>query len=45
MDVVDFAAVGFVGLDVNPAVRIPQADGAVLAATQTIITVAVEPSG
>ena len=43
MDVADFATVGLVGLDVDPAVRVPQADRTVLAAAQAVVAVAVEP--
>ena len=43
MDIADFTAVGFVGLDVDTTVRIPEAYGTVLAAAEAIITVAVEP--
>lgn len=45
MDVADFAAVGFVGLNVDAAVRVPEADGAVLAAAEAVVTVAVESGG
>lgn len=44
MDIADFAAVGFVGLDMDATVGIPEAYGAVFAATQAIIAVAIEPS-
>lgn len=36
---------GFVSLDVNAAVGIPEADGAVFAAAQAVIAVGVKPSG
>ena len=42
MDVVDFTGVGFVGLDVDAMVGIPEAYGTVFAATQTIVSLAVE---
>lgn len=43
MDVANFTAMGFVGLDVNPTVGIPEAYGTVLAAAQGIIAVGIEP--
>ena len=42
MDVADFTSVGFVGLDVDAMVGIPEAYGTVFAATQTIVSLAVE---
>lgn len=45
MDVADLAAVGLVGLDVDAAVGVPEADGAVLAAAEAVVAVAVEPGG
>lgn len=42
MDIADFAAMGFVGFDVNSTVGIPEAYGTVLAAAQTILAVRVE---
>lgn len=44
MDIPDFSAVGFVGLDVNPTMGIPEAYGTIFAAAEAIISVAVEPS-
>lgn len=44
MNIADFTAMRFVGLDVNATVGIPEADGAVLAAAQAIIAIGVEPS-
>lgn len=44
VDIADFSAVGFVGLDVNPTVGIPEAYATIFAAAQAIISVAVEPS-
>ena len=43
VDVADFAAVGFVGLDMDATVGIPEAYSTVFAATQAIVAVAVEP--
>lgn len=43
VDVADFTAVGFVGLDVDPTVGVPEADGAVFAAAQAVVPVGVEP--
>lgn len=43
MDVADFPAVGFVGLDVDATVGVPEANGAVFAATEAVVAVAVEP--
>lgn len=45
MNISDFAAVRFVGLDVQSTVGIPQSYGAVFAATQAILAVGVEPCG
>lgn len=45
VDIADFAAVGFIGFDVDATVGIPEANGAVFAATETIIAVGVEPRG
>ena len=42
MDVVDFTGVGFVGLDVDAMVGIPEAYGMVFATTQIIGSLAVE---
>lgn len=44
MDVADLASMGFISLDVNPAVRVPQADRTVLAAAEAVVPVAVESS-
>ena len=44
VDIADFTAVGFVGLDMDPTVGIPEAYGPIFAATQAIISVCVEPS-
>ena len=40
--VADLAGMGFVGLDVGAGVRVPKAEGAVLAAAQAVVAVAVE---
>jgi len=45
VDIADFTAVGFIGLNMDSTVRIPEAYGTVLAATETIIAVTVEPRG
>lgn len=42
MDVANLAAVGGVGLDVDAAVGIPEAEGAVLAAGEAVVPVPVE---
>lgn len=42
MNVADFAAVSFVGFNVDAAVRVPKTDGTIFAAAQAIIAVAVE---
>jgi hypothetical protein len=43
--IADLAGVGLVGLDLGACVRIPEAESAVLAATQAVIAVPVEPHG
>lgn len=43
VDISNFTAVRFVGLDVNSTVRIPEADGAISPAAQAILAVAIEP--
>lgn len=43
VDIADFAAMGFIGLDMDSTVGIPEAYGTVFAATQAIIAVSVEP--
>lgn len=43
VDVADLAGVGLVGLDEGAGVRVPEAEGAVLAAAQAVVAVAVEP--
>lgn len=45
VDIADFTAVRFVGFDMDTTVRIPETNGTVLAATQAIVAVAVEPGG
>lgn len=45
VDVADFAAVGFVGLNMDATVGVPEADRAVLAAAEAVVTVAVESGG
>jgi len=40
--VADLAGMGFVGLDVGAGVRVPKAEGAVLAAAQAVVAVEVE---
>ena len=42
VDIANFTAVGFVSLDVDSTVRIPEAYGTVFAAAETIVSVAVE---
>lgn len=42
MDIADFTAVRFVGLDVQSTVGIPEAYGAVFAAAEAILAVGVE---
>lgn len=42
VDVADLAGVGLVGLDVGAGVRVPEAEGSVLAAAQAVVAVAVE---
>lgn len=44
VDVADFAAVGFVSFDVDAAVRIPETDGAILAAAEAIVSIGIESS-
>lgn len=43
VNIADFTAMGLIGLDMDATVRIPEANGTVFAATEAIITVAVEP--
>lgn len=45
VDIANFTAVGFIGLDMDSTVRIPEAYGTVFSATQTIIAVTVESRG
>ena len=45
MDVADFTAVRLVGLDVDPAAGVPEAEGPVLAAAQAVVSVAVKSNG
>lgn len=45
VDVADFTAVRFVGFDVDAAVGIPEAEGAVLAAAKAVVAVAVKSDG
>lgn len=45
VDVADLAAVGFVGLDVDAAMGVPQPEGAVLPAAQAVVAVPVESDG
>jgi len=42
VDVADLACVGLVGLDVGAGVRVPETEGAVLAAAQAVVAIAVE---
>lgn len=42
MNVTNLTAMGFIGLDVDTTMRIPEAEGAVLAAAQAVVSVAVE---
>ena len=43
MDVADFTAMWFVGLNVNATVRIPETNSAVLATAEAVIAIAIEP--
>ena len=45
VNITNLAAVRFVGLDVDSTVRVPEADGAVFAAAQAIVTVTVKTRG
>ena len=45
MNITNLAAVRFAGLDVDSTVRVPEADGAVFAAAQAIVSVAVKTRG
>lgn len=43
MDITDFTAMGFVGLNVDATVRVPESDGSVFPAAEAVIAVAIEP--
>lgn len=45
MNITNLAAMWFVGFDVDSTVRVPEADGAVFAAAQAIVSVTVKTSG
>lgn len=44
VNVSDFSGVRLVGLDVDAAVGVPEADGAIFAAAEAVISVSIEPS-
>lgn len=45
VNITNLAAMRFVGFDVDSTVRVPEADGAVFAAAQAIVSVTVKTSG
>lgn len=43
VDISDFPAMGFVGFDVGPTVRIPQAHSPIFTGAQAVFSVAIKP--